>query len=182
MDNTTNKKKANVKQLVLTAEFAIFLAIFAQISIPFGIVPFTGQTLALGLFASIAKPKISLGAVSLYLILGAIGLPVFAGGNAGLSVLFGPSAGYLFGFLVYVGIVSMIIVKYHKWWQILLANALASVIQLLIGTIVYAVWIHVPIMKFMFAGTIVFLPIALFKIIIVTFVANQIIRRFGIFK
>lgn len=98
MDKPTSKKQANVRTLVLAAEFAVFLAIFAQISIPFGIVPFTGQTLALGLFASIARPKISLSAVALYLIMGAIGLPIFAGGSAGLVVLFGPNAGYLFGF------------------------------------------------------------------------------------
>lgn len=182
MDKVSSKRQTNVKQLVLAAEFAIFLAIFAQISIPFGIVPFTGQTLAIGLFASIARPKISLSAVGLYLILGAIGLPVFAGGAAGLSVLFGPSIGYLFGFLVYVGIVSVVISKYHKWWQIFLVNIIAAMIQLFIGTVAYAWWINVPVMKFMYAGMIVFIPIAIIKVIIITLVATQIIRRFGIFK
>lgn len=182
MDKASSKRQTNVRQLVLAAEFAIFLAIFAQISIPFGIVPFTGQTLAIGLFASIARPKISMSAVGLYLILGAIGLPVFAGGAGGLSVLFGPSTGYLFGFLVYVALVSLVVCKYQKWWQIFLINMLAAIIQLFIGTVAYAWWIHVPVMKFMYAGMLVFIPVAIVKVIIVTFVATQIIRRFGVFK
>lgn len=182
MDKPSSKRQANVRQLILAAEFAIFLAIFAQVSIPFGIVPFTGQTLALGLFASIARPKISISAVVLYLILGAIGLPVFAGGTGGLAVLFGPNLGYLFGFLIYVSLVSLVISKYHHWWQILSINVVASIIQLFIGTAVYAWWVHLPLAKVIFAGMIVFLPVAVVKVIIVTFVATQIIKRFGVFK
>ncbi|MCM0599633.1 biotin transporter BioY [Periweissella fabalis] len=182
MDKSTNKRQANLRTLILAAEFAVFLAIFAQISIPFGIVPFTGQTLALGLFASIARPKISFSAVALYLLLGAIGLPVFANGSAGLVVLFGPNAGYLFGFLFYVILVGSVIVKYHKWWQIALVNLIAAVGQLLIGTIVYALWIHVPITHALYAGMVVFIPLAIVKVLIVTIVATKIIKRFGIFK
>lgn len=182
MDKPTSKKQANVRTLVLAAEFAVFLAIFAQISIPFGIVPFTGQTLALGLFASIARPKISLSAVALYLIMGAIGLPIFAGGSAGLVVLFGPNAGYLFGFLIYVALVSAVIVKYQRWWQIALANLGASLLQLLIGTIGYALWVHVPVTQSLYAGMVVFIPLAIVKVVIVTLVATKIIQRFGVFK
>lgn len=182
MDKPTSKKQAHVRTLILAAEFAVFLAIFAQISIPFGIVPFTGQTLALGLFASIARPKISMSAVGLYLILGAIGLPVFADGSTGLTVLFGPNAGYLFGFFVYVAVVSLVIVKYHRWWQIGLVNLVAALLQLLLGTIVYALWIHVPVIQALYAGMVVFIPLAIVKVIIVTLVATKIIQRFGIFK
>lgn len=182
MDNSSKNKKTNVRMLILAAEFAVFLAVFAQISIPFGIVPFTGQTLAIGLFASIARPKISLSAVALYLILGAIGLPVFAGGTGGLAVLFGPNIGYLLGFLVYVAIVSAVIVKYHAWWQILLANVGAALLQLFIGTVAYALWIHVPISQALYAGMVVFIPLAMVKVVLVTLVATKIIQRFGVFK
>ena len=65
---------------------------------PIGAVPITLQTFAVGLVATILKPREATLAATLYLILGAIGLPVFAGGGGGLQSFFGPSAGYLLAY------------------------------------------------------------------------------------
>ena len=81
--------------LILPAFGAAIIAALAQIVIPIGAVPITLQTFAVGLVAAILKPREATLAATLYLILGAIGLPVFAGGGGGLQSFFGPSAGYL---------------------------------------------------------------------------------------
>ena len=75
--------------LILPAFGAAIIAALAQIVIPIGAVPITLQTFAVGLVAAILKPREATLAATLYLIIGAIGLPVFAGGGGGLQSFFG---------------------------------------------------------------------------------------------
>nr|WP_264185225.1 biotin transporter BioY [Roseicella aerolata] len=75
------------------------LAASAQVSLPFWPVPATLQSLAVLLLGAIGGAPVGLAAVGLYLLEGALGLPVFAGGTGGPAVLAGPTAGYLLGFL-----------------------------------------------------------------------------------
>jgi biotin transport system substrate-specific component len=86
------------------------IAISAQISInlPFSPVPITGQTLIILLAGLVLGKNRGAAAVAVYLLQGASGLPFFAGGKSGLVTLFGPTGGYLFGFLAAVYIVGMI--------------------------------------------------------------------------
>ena len=67
--------------LILPAFGAAIIAALAQIIIPIGAVPITLQTFAVGLVAAVFKPREATLSAILYLILGAIGLPVFAGGG-----------------------------------------------------------------------------------------------------
>ena len=66
------------------------------------------QTVAVGLTALILSPSQTAGAMVLYLTMGAIGLPVFAGGTAGLGKLFSVTGGYYFGFLFSAVAISML--------------------------------------------------------------------------
>ena len=70
--------------LILPAFGSAIIAALAQIIIPIGAVPITLQTFAVGLVAAVFKPREATLSAILYLILGAIGLPVFAGGSGGL--------------------------------------------------------------------------------------------------
>lgn len=74
------------------------MAVAAQISIPLPFVPITGQTLALIIIAFTLGSKLATASLTLYLLEGALGLPVFANGTFGISALFGPSGGYLLSF------------------------------------------------------------------------------------
>ncbi len=82
--------------------FVALIAVFSWISIPIPLpffpVPVTLQTLAVLLAAAVMKRQAII-PVLLYLVLGALGLPVFHNGMAGLGVLFGPTGGYLIGFI-----------------------------------------------------------------------------------
>ncbi len=81
---------------------ALWVALFAQVRIPlpFTPVPITGQTFAVLLVGAALGAGRGAGALMLYLLMGMTGLPVFAGGAAGLSHLSGPSGGYLIGFVI----------------------------------------------------------------------------------
>ena len=75
------------------------LAASAQVVLPAWPVPATLQSLAVLLLGALGGPRLGAAAVALYLLEGALGLPVFAGGKAGPAALLGPTGGYLLGFL-----------------------------------------------------------------------------------
>jgi biotin transport system substrate-specific component len=85
--------------LILGGSLLIALAAQLQILLPFSPVPVTGQTFAVLLLGALYGSRRGPAAVVTYLMLGAIGLPVFAGGAAGLARFVGPTAGYLVGFV-----------------------------------------------------------------------------------
>ncbi len=95
-----SSKSSPLRSMVYSSMFGALTAIGAFIVIPLQPIPFTLQTF----FTAIAGTLLGgyAGAMSqvVYVLLGCIGLPVFAGGKAGLGVLFGPTGGYLIGFIV----------------------------------------------------------------------------------
>ena len=95
--------------LAYVAVFAALLSGLSQVNVAFGPVPFTLQTLGVSLAALILGPWRGAAAVLLYIVVGAAGLPVFAGGKAGLGVLMGVTGGYLASFVlasILVGLVA----------------------------------------------------------------------------
>ncbi|MFW5689011.1 MAG: biotin transporter BioY [Spirochaetota bacterium] len=83
--------------IILLGSLAI--GALAQIAVPVGPVPVTGQTLGVLAVAVVLGPRRGTLAVALYLAEGIGGMPFFAGGTAGPAVLLGPTAGYLVGFV-----------------------------------------------------------------------------------
>jgi biotin transport system substrate-specific component len=88
------------RKAAITVLGSVFLAVLSQIQVPSIPVPVTLQTLGVMLIGLTFGFRLATATVALYLIEGAIGLPVFAGFSSGFVVLFGGTAGYLFGFLV----------------------------------------------------------------------------------
>lgn len=89
--------------------FAALIAIGAKVYIPHEPVPFTLQTLFVVLAGAFLGWRNGIISVVSYLLLGAVGIPVFAGTTAGLSALVGTTAGYLIGFVLAAGIVGIVI-------------------------------------------------------------------------
>jgi biotin transport system substrate-specific component len=79
---------------------SLLLAVSAQFKIPLYPVPVTGQTLVVLLIGMIYGLRLGGVTIAAYLLQGAIGLPVFAGGAFGIATLLGPTGGYLGGFLI----------------------------------------------------------------------------------
>lgn len=88
-----------LRMTVYTALFVALIACGAFISIPIGPVPIVLQNLFVLLAGLILGPVWGLACVAVYLLIGFAGLPVFAGATAGAGKLFGPTGGYLLGYL-----------------------------------------------------------------------------------
>lgn len=96
------------REAVTSALLAALLAASAWISIPVGAVPVTLQVFIVLLAGLLLGPRSAFAAVGVYLLLGAAGIPVFAGGLGGLGVLAGPTGGYLVGFLVAAPVIALV--------------------------------------------------------------------------
>ena len=105
---------ARSRSYSLTANVAIvvagslMIAALAQLSVPLWPVPVTGQTLGVLLVGALLGSRRGSAAVMLYLAEGAVGLPFFASGRAGVAVLAGPTAGYLLGFVAAAWMIGLI--------------------------------------------------------------------------
>jgi biotin transport system substrate-specific component len=97
---TPSAATSAVTKAALVVFGSLLLAVSAQFKIPLYPVPVTGQTLVVLLIGMTYGLRLGGITIAAYLFEGALGLPVFAGGAAGAAVLMGPTAGYLFGFLL----------------------------------------------------------------------------------
>ncbi len=88
-----------LRMVVLASLMAALTAVGAYIYIPIGPVPIILSTLFVILSGLLLGGRWGLTSMALYLLVGAIGLPVFAGGKGGFAHLMGPTGGYLFGYL-----------------------------------------------------------------------------------
>ena len=149
----------------------------AQISLPIGPVPFTLQNFAIGLIATVFRPREAVLSVALYLLLGAIGLPVFAGGGAGFHVLVGPSAGYLWFDLVYAGLTSYLIHQKSGYIRIFLANLLGDSLVFVGGILSLHFLAGMPLDKALAVGVLPFILPDLGKIIAISFISRPLLER-----
>ncbi len=86
--------------MVLASLMAALTAVGAYIHIPIGPVPIVLSTLFVILSGLLLGSRWGLASMGLYLLVGAIGIPVFAGGRGGFAHFFGPTGGYLFGYIL----------------------------------------------------------------------------------
>lgn len=98
------------KSVTVTALFIAINAVLSQISFPLPIssIPFSMGIMAAFLSGAVLKPKQALTAQVLYLLLGAVGLPVFSQFRGGAAVLAGPTGGFLIGYIFIALIVSFV--------------------------------------------------------------------------
>lgn len=87
------------RNLVRCALFSALMCVSAWITVPFGAVSVTMQTFTLFFMLGVLGGKSGSAVCLVYLLLGAAGLPVFSGFQGGFGALFGPTGGYLLGFL-----------------------------------------------------------------------------------
>lgn len=117
---------------------AAIIALAAQFSIDVELgefeIPITGQTLAVITWCMMVKRSTAITGLVLYLILGGLGLPVFAEGSSGWEKLTGPTAGYLWSFLLVAFLVSNQLSK--SFLKLLATQFLATFLILLGGYLI----------------------------------------------
>ncbi|MDR2531064.1 MAG: biotin transporter BioY [Oscillospiraceae bacterium] len=91
--------KLDIRKLTHTALFAALMCVAAPLSVPIGPVPLSLATLVIYLAATALGGRLAALATAVYILCGALGLPVFSGFGAGLSKLVGPTGGYILGYV-----------------------------------------------------------------------------------
>lgn len=125
-----------LRMMMTTALFAAIIAVLAQITVPLPLVPITGQTLAIGLAATILGAKYGTITVLVYLMMGAIGLPVYQQMTGGLGILFGPTGGFLFSFIPTTFLIGYYLERFgFTIRHAITANLIGTFLSLCIGTI-----------------------------------------------
>jgi biotin transport system substrate-specific component len=87
-----------IRSVGLVLGFSLLMALSAQMVIPIGPVPITGQTFVVLLTGALLGSRLGAITMIVYLVEGASGLPFFYGGSGGVAHLFGPTGGYLVAF------------------------------------------------------------------------------------
>ncbi len=160
------REASSIRSTVLISLFTALTAIGAYLAIPVGPVPIVLQNFFVLLAGILLGKSRGAAVVTTYLILGAIGLPVFHSGTGGLGILFGPTGGYLFGYLPAVYVTGLLSER-KKGSFLTLASALIA------GTLViYGVgvpWLKIILkvswIKAVSVGLIPFIPGDILKII-----------------
>lgn len=152
--------------LTRIALMAAVLCILAPVSIPIPVssIALTLATLVLYFMAYLLKPQQAIAAVGLYLLLGAIGLPVFSGYMAGISRFAAPGGGYLVGYLFLAGISSVFVHRFPQPPLQIGGMFLATCVTYVVGTFWLATVTNAPFLAALPAGALVFLPLDAVKI------------------
>ncbi|MDD3031486.1 MAG: biotin transporter BioY [Atribacterota bacterium] len=170
------KDKINIHNMTVISMFSALTVIGAFLSIPFSPVPISLQSLFVLLSGMVLGSKN--GAISqlLYIFLGAIGLPVFSGFKGGLGILFGPTGGFLFGFVVSSYIVGKIIENYRKIniLYYFITGLLGALIYYLIGIPQLSLITQIGIKESIMVGVMPFLIGDILKVLIASIIAVRI--------
>lgn len=168
-----------LRSMVYASMFGALTAIGAFIVIPLQPVPFTLQTF----FTAIAGTLLGgyAGALSqvVYVILGCIGLPVFAGGKAGLGVLFGPTGGYLIGFIVGAYIIGKIMEARKQAGIVYTAMAILAgdLVIYTLGTLQLAIVAQLSLSKALLVGVLPFVWSEAIKLLAATILTSKLKSR-----
>ena len=142
--------------IAYSAAFIALMTLGSWVSIPFFPVPFTLQTLFVLLAGAVMK-RYAVVPVALYVVLGALGLPVFHNGVAGVGILLGPSGGYLVGFIPAALVTGF---AYEQKSRLIRVTALALSTMIILGSgaawLVYSTGM-LPVAALV-VGVLIFLP------------------------
>jgi biotin transport system substrate-specific component len=173
--------RLTVVDLARIAVFAALIAALAQASVHlFGnAVPVTGQTLGI-MLAGLVLGAVRGGLAALvYVVLGAIGLPIFAGGTGGMGVISGPSGGFILAFPVAAFVIGLLVRRHMSGSVAFTASVLAGIGLIYLAGVPWLAWrLGISAEEAMLAGAVTFLPGDLIKAGLATYVALGVHRAY----
>ncbi len=167
------------RSMILVAMFAAITAVMAQISIPIPVspVPITMQVFAVSLAAGILGAKLGSISMGIYNLLGIIGVPVFAQGKAGLMVIFGPTGGYLWSYVIAAYVIGRLMENKDgksSYANTLLAMVAGMLIIYLCGTVQLAYVMKLNLTQALIFGVGWFLPFDAVKLFLAAGVSHSV--------
>lgn len=129
----------HVKNLTLRAILAAAICVIAPLSVPSGAIPVTLASLIIYVVSACTQVKFSVPAVTIYILLGCFGLPVFSGFTGGFQIVSGITGGYIISYVPCSAVISLLCGKFgNKKIIIPLSMILATLICYVCGTLWYA--------------------------------------------
>lgn len=169
------------KRMIMISFFAAMLAIsvyiFPPISIPVIDVTFTLQTLFVIMIGYLLSPIDAFLSVFIYVLMGAIGLPVFSGLRGGLSALLGPTGGFIFLFPIVSFFISYTKSKTSKVWRDLMVGSLFGIVFLYLGA---TLWLSFSLDVNYFDALIamlIFIPFDILKLLLAYAISRRIPKQ-----
>ncbi|WP_019182176.1 biotin transporter BioY [Microbacterium yannicii] len=168
------------------ARVAVFAAIIAFLGLPggftlFGSVPITAQTLGVMLAGAVLGPWLGALSVTVVLALVAVGLPLLAGGRGGIGVFFGPSAGYLAGWIVGAIVIGLIVHAGGRRpvvWRTLVGVVTGGILVVsAIGVPVQSLITRLPLAETALTS-LVFLPGDAVKAVLATLIVTTLVKGY----
>ncbi|WP_343210189.1 biotin transporter BioY [Anaerolentibacter hominis] len=164
------------RKIVFIGMFAGLMAVFSQISFP---VPFSTVPFSLGVFGAflsgvMLSPSSAVQAQAVYLLLGAVGLPVFSQFTGGLSILAGPTGGFLAGYVL-LAFFSSFVSRRMKKYQIIGEFAgmlLGLALCYICGMLWFSKIMNVPVMSAFVLSVMPFIPFDLVKLVLAWYVGK----------
>lgn len=176
--NIQTKSKFTIRQMAMIAVITAVTCVLAPMSLPIGPVPISLTNLVIYFGLYILGTKYETISYIVYLLIGLVGIPVFSGFTGGPAKLFGPTGGYLIGFIPLALLAGWFIQKFaNKWYLCLIGMILGTVVCYAIGTAWLAYQAHMGIKAALFAGVIPFIPGDLIKMILAMIIGPKIRKQ-----
>ena len=180
--NESKESRISVKDMAFVAMFSALIAVCSIISIPIGEVPITLQTFAVCLAAAMLGWKRGTLSVFIYVLLGAVGVPVFAGFKGGPGVLAGPTGGYIIGYIVMAAVSGLLLVHLcgkegqegYTYPKIAVSLVAGLAFCYLLGSIWFYIISGWTIRKVLMSCVVVFLPGDALKIAAASFLIRRV--------
>ena len=168
MPMMNTKTYSRTSYMALCGLFAALMAICSFISIPLGFTPVPVNLATLGVFLAggLLGKKYGTVSIAVYVLLGAVGVPVFAGFKGGVGVLAGPTGGYIIGYIAAAFLVGLLVEvlapKAGRAVREILACVIAMIVGLfacyLLGTLWFMVSTHTGVWPSLVSCVFPFLP------------------------
>lgn len=164
------------KEMTKIALCTAILTVCSWISIPTQPVPFTLQVFAIFFISMLLSPRDSFFTVLLWMLLGIVGLPVFAKFNRGLGALFGPTGGFILSFLITAPLSSWLNARFSKLSWIIMPPILLGIIYSL-GALWLVLQTSMPLSKALTVAVLPFIPFDVLKIYLAKSLYSLTYRR-----
>ncbi|MBA5850999.1 biotin transporter BioY [Clostridium sp. cel8] len=172
------KRKSTTYEMSIIGIMSAVMCILGPLSIPIGVVPITLTNLAIYFSLYILGAKKGTISYIIYMLIGFAGLPVFSNFTGGAPKLFGPTGGYLIGFILMALISGFFIDTFSdKWYLCFIGMILGTAICYVLGTIWLSYQTHISLSAALAVGVLPFIPGDIIKILIATFIGPKIRKR-----
>lgn len=172
------EKKFSITQIAVIGVMTAVICILAPFSLPIGPVPISFTNLAIYIALYVLGMKRGTISYLIYLLIGLVGVPVFSGFTGGPQKLFGPTGGYLIGFIPMAVIAGIVIDKcMKKWYFCLLAMIAGTWVCYLFGTAWLAFQANMTFKAALAAGVIPFIIEDLIKMVLALLIGPQIHKQ-----